>query len=62
MTASICRSLWTRTFLKTTAYEKRIEKMEREKLNLDEKLQNQRKPMYTFEQMFEYALQFSLSY
>ncbi|WP_251363826.1 recombinase family protein [Epibacterium ulvae] len=41
-----------------TAYEKRIEKMEREKLILDEKLQNQGKPMHTFEQMFEHALQF----
>ncbi len=41
-----------------TAYEKRIEKMEREKLVLDEKLLNQGKPMHTFEQMFEHALQF----
>ncbi|GLO72457.1 hypothetical protein MACH17_39740 [Phaeobacter inhibens] len=41
-----------------TAYEKRIEKMEREKLILDEKLQNQGKPMHTFEQMFEHALKF----
>ena len=40
------------------AYEKRIEKMEREKLILDEKLQNQGKPMHTFEQMFEHAPQF----
>ncbi len=41
-----------------TAYEKRIEKMEREKLILDEKLQNKGKPLHTFEQMFEHALQF----
>jgi site-specific DNA recombinase len=41
-----------------TAYEKRIEKMEREKLILDEKLHNKGKPMHTFEQMFEHALQF----
>ena len=41
-----------------TAYEKRIEKMEREKLILDEKLQDKGKPMHTFEQMFEHALQF----
>ncbi|WP_282091663.1 hypothetical protein [Epibacterium ulvae] len=31
-----------------TAYEKRIEKMERENLVLDEKLVNQGKPMHTF--------------
>ncbi len=41
-----------------TAYKKRIEKMEREKLILGEKLQNHGKPMHTFEQMFEQALQF----
>ncbi|WP_107497004.1 hypothetical protein [Thalassobius sp. I31.1] len=41
-----------------TAYEKRIEKMEREKLILEEKLQNKGKPLHTFEQMFEHALQF----
>ncbi|APG47896.1 hypothetical protein [Phaeobacter porticola] len=40
------------------AYEKRIEKMEREKLILDEKLQNNGKPMHTFDKMFEHALQF----
>ncbi|GLO70465.1 hypothetical protein MACH17_19820 [Phaeobacter inhibens] len=40
------------------AYEKRIEKMERQKLILDEKLVNRGKPAHTFEQMFEHACAF----
>ena len=41
-----------------SAYEKRIEKMEREKLILDEKLETRGKTLHPFEQMFEHALQF----
>ncbi len=41
-----------------TAYEKRIEKMEREKLILDEKLSKQRPKAHTFEQLFEHACEF----
>ncbi len=41
-----------------TAYEKRIKKMERQKLILDEKLSTQGKTLHPFEQMFEHALVF----
>ncbi|MCG7492486.1 recombinase family protein [Thalassobius sp. Cn5-15] len=41
-----------------TAYEKRIEKMERTKLILDEKLEKQPAKAHTFEQLFEHAMQF----
>lgn len=41
-----------------SAYEKRVEKMEREKLILDEKLSQHGSKPDTFEQMFEHATQF----
>lgn len=41
-----------------SAYEKRVEKMEREKLILDEKLSHHSAKSDTFEQMFEHAMQF----
>ncbi len=41
-----------------TAYEGKIAKLEKEKLLLTEKLQNQGKPKHTFEEMFELALNF----
>ena len=44
-----------------TAFEKRIEKLERQKLVMDEKLQNQGKPEHPFQEMFELAMQFFAS-
>ncbi|WP_282078892.1 hypothetical protein [Epibacterium ulvae] len=41
-----------------TAYEKRIDKMEREKLILDEKLSAKRPNKQTFDQLFEHACDF----
>ena len=40
------------------AYEKKIEKLDHQKLVLAEKLQKTGKPKHTFEQMFEHSLQF----
>ncbi|MDX8348610.1 hypothetical protein SLH49_11490 [Cognatiyoonia sp. IB215446] len=40
------------------AYEKRIDKMERQKLILDEKLANQRESLHPFGDMFEHAMAF----
>ncbi|MEL6171837.1 MAG: recombinase family protein [Pseudomonadota bacterium] len=41
-----------------TAYEKKIETMERERLVLTEKLQNSGRPKYTFSQLFELSMRF----
>lgn len=40
------------------AYEKRIEKLEKEKLIMSEKIENTVKPKYTYEDMFELAIDF----
>lgn len=40
------------------AYEKRIAKLEREKLVMQEQLSNSGKPRYTFEESFEHAMRF----
>jgi len=41
-----------------TAYEKRIEELEREKLILREKAAQTGKPQYTYEKLFELSLKF----
>jgi len=43
------------------AYEKRIDKLEKEKLIIDEKLSNQAPKQDTFEQLFEHALSIAYS-
>lgn len=40
------------------ATENRIEKLDKKKMVIEEKLQNSTKPRHTFEQMFEHAMQF----
>ncbi|MBL1434571.1 MAG: recombinase family protein [Rhodobacteraceae bacterium] len=41
-----------------SAYEKRIEKLEREKMVMSEKLENKAKPVHSFTEMFELSLKF----
>ncbi len=41
-----------------SAYEKRIEKLEREKMVMSEKLENNAKPVHSFAEMFELSLKF----